>query len=210
MQHYLPHCPPPLAHSPSLSSQLFTIGHYLLNPDGTEILDPETGSTIETYSSHDIMAAARVWTGLVPAPFRPGLQIDKERNGRGNYVDPMVIDMEIRDRLPKTQIGGGYVGDGYPLCSELPDQAFLLRGTEWRLVDETSAVGGAGYHSGNAGIRGGRAPCSCRNEEGSYTTEKQDHKQGPQNAMKELCDSDAKCRILSTTQLNDNDWNSHW
>ena len=41
--------------------QLFTIGLYRLNPDGTQVLSG--GNPIPTYSQDDVSAAARVWTG---------------------------------------------------------------------------------------------------------------------------------------------------
>lgn len=43
--------------------QLFTIGLYQLNPDGTQKLDP-TGQPIPTYSNLDVMGLAKVFTGF--------------------------------------------------------------------------------------------------------------------------------------------------
>jgi uncharacterized protein (DUF1800 family) len=43
--------------------QLFTIGLYQLNPDGTQKLDP-TGNPIPTYSNTDVMGLAKVFTGF--------------------------------------------------------------------------------------------------------------------------------------------------
>jgi uncharacterized protein (DUF1800 family) len=43
--------------------QLFTIGLYQLNPDGTQKLDP-TGQPIPTYSNTDVMGLAKVFTGF--------------------------------------------------------------------------------------------------------------------------------------------------
>ncbi len=43
--------------------QLFTIGLYQLNPDGTQKLDP-TGKPIPTYSNLDVMGLAKVFTGF--------------------------------------------------------------------------------------------------------------------------------------------------
>jgi uncharacterized protein (DUF1800 family) len=43
--------------------QLFTIGLYQLNPDGTQKLDP-TGQPIPTYSNVDVMGLAKVFTGF--------------------------------------------------------------------------------------------------------------------------------------------------
>jgi len=43
--------------------QLFTIGLYQLNPDGTQKLDP-TGQAIPTYSNNDVLGLAKVFTGF--------------------------------------------------------------------------------------------------------------------------------------------------
>jgi uncharacterized protein (DUF1800 family) len=43
--------------------QLFTIGLYQLNPDGTQKLDP-TGQAIPTYSNTDVLGLAKVFTGF--------------------------------------------------------------------------------------------------------------------------------------------------
>jgi uncharacterized protein (DUF1800 family) len=43
--------------------QLFTIGLYQLNPDGTQKLDP-TGQLIPTYSNTDVLGLAKVFTGF--------------------------------------------------------------------------------------------------------------------------------------------------
>jgi uncharacterized protein (DUF1800 family) len=43
--------------------QLFSIGLYMLNNDGTNVLD-EDGNPISTYSNGDITEYARLWTGF--------------------------------------------------------------------------------------------------------------------------------------------------
>ncbi|MGD0799009.1 MAG: DUF1800 family protein [Acidobacteriaceae bacterium] len=43
--------------------QLFTIGLYQLNPDGTQVLDA-SGNAIPTYSNNDVMGLAKVFTGF--------------------------------------------------------------------------------------------------------------------------------------------------
>jgi uncharacterized protein (DUF1800 family) len=43
--------------------QLFSIGLYQLNPDGTQMLDA-TGKPIPTYSNNDVMGLAKVFTGF--------------------------------------------------------------------------------------------------------------------------------------------------
>jgi uncharacterized protein (DUF1800 family) len=44
--------------------QLFSIGLYQLNPDGTQVLDGTTGLPIETYGPNDIVGLSRVFTGF--------------------------------------------------------------------------------------------------------------------------------------------------
>jgi uncharacterized protein (DUF1800 family) len=44
--------------------QLFSIGLYQLNPDGTLVLDVTTGQPIETYGPNDIVGLSRVFTGF--------------------------------------------------------------------------------------------------------------------------------------------------
>jgi uncharacterized protein (DUF1800 family) len=43
--------------------QLFSIGLYMLNNDGTHVLDQD-GNPISTYSNDDITEYARLWTGF--------------------------------------------------------------------------------------------------------------------------------------------------
>ena len=45
-----------------------------------------------------------------------------------NPLDPMAVDAVARDYLPKTNLHGGYIGDGYPLCTSMPERSFLRKG----------------------------------------------------------------------------------
>ncbi|GMH88299.1 hypothetical protein TrST_g6936 [Triparma strigata] len=110
--------------------QLFTIGLHQLNMDGTKKLD-SNNNYIPTYTNLDIMSLARVWTGF-----------DYQFGGRGNIenysgdqsknvIDPMQINFEWRDRFPKRALDGKFIGDGYPLCRDLPSQAFLKVGARY-------------------------------------------------------------------------------
>jgi uncharacterized protein (DUF1800 family) len=51
--------------------QLFSIGLYELNPDGSPVLDAN-GDRIPTYDNGDIREFARIFTGLSYGPARPG------------------------------------------------------------------------------------------------------------------------------------------
>lgn len=65
--------------------QLFTVGLYKLNLDGTHVL--KDGEPIPTYDNKDIEEYARVWTGF----YQQGLRGNIER-GHRNRLDPMRVD----------------------------------------------------------------------------------------------------------------------
>jgi uncharacterized protein (DUF1800 family) len=65
--------------------QLFTIGLYQLNPDGTQQLDA-TGQPIPTYSNNDVMGLAKVFTGF--SWNIPGNQSDTAWYNCCAYVGP--------------------------------------------------------------------------------------------------------------------------
>eukprot|EP00603_Paraphysomonas_imperforata_P004238 CAMPEP_0114421664 /NCGR_PEP_ID=MMETSP0103-20121206/5199_1 /TAXON_ID=37642 ORGANISM="Paraphysomonas imperforata, Strain PA2" /NCGR_SAMPLE_ID=MMETSP0103 /ASSEMBLY_ACC=CAM_ASM_000201 /LENGTH=2411 /DNA_ID=CAMNT_0001590201 /DNA_START=27 /DNA_END=7262 /DNA_ORIENTATION=+ len=119
--------------------QLFTIGVWELNDDGTAKRNPSTGQRIPTYNNDNIMNAARVWTGWYHRPSRGNLIIIDE--GEANRVDPMYIRPDKRDRFPKTKLRGGYLGDGVQLCSNLPPRHFLKSGARYVLNGFTSQIG---------------------------------------------------------------------
>eukprot|EP00928_Gymnodinium_smaydae_P003202 TRINITY_DN1113_c0_g1_i8.p1 TRINITY_DN1113_c0_g1~~TRINITY_DN1113_c0_g1_i8.p1 ORF type:complete len:1938 (+),score=261.64 TRINITY_DN1113_c0_g1_i8:71-5815(+) len=118
--------------------QLFTIGLWKLDVDGTRILD-KSGNAIPTYSNFDIMNFARVFTGFRRE--RPRNNVELAWSGF-NYIDPMSMTPKLHDAYPKPDLDGGYLGDGYPLCSDVPAQAFLARGAKFVFLgsklDETS------------------------------------------------------------------------
>ena len=108
--------------------QLFTTGLFQLNMDGTEVFD-DTGGKQKVYSNDDIEEYARAWTGFVSQNIRGNTEVQTK-----NTVDPMAIVAEWRDRLPKMGLDTTYVGDGYPLCSDLPWGHFLNKGATYRLL----------------------------------------------------------------------------
>ena len=73
--------------------QLFTIGLWQLNEDGTRLLDA-TGEPIATYDNQGIVSFARAWTG-----FRRSLKRGNVEQG-DNYYDPMYISGIRRDVFP--------------------------------------------------------------------------------------------------------------
>jgi hypothetical protein len=117
--------------------QLFTIGLTKLHPDGTQVFDNITGESIPTYDNDDIMSFARIWTGFDYQPPRSNVESYLFNSGR-NPFDPMQIKPAWRDHFPKTKLDSGYIGDGYPLCFDLP-YTFLSRGARYRLLGPGSA-----------------------------------------------------------------------
>ena len=105
--------------------QLFTIGLWQLHADGTRELDGD-GKSIRTFNDHDIVTFARVWTGFHRQPTRANFEM--ENRGTRNSIDPMRIEPDDRDFLPKIDLHDGYIGDSYPLCVDLPVRSFLRRG----------------------------------------------------------------------------------
>lgn len=112
--------------------QLFSIGLYLLNEDGTLVLDPNSGEPVRTYNSENIESFSRCWTGFVSTMKRANVESLAIANR--NLIDPMMINAEYRDRFPKSDLYGGYLGDGYGLCEDLPPRAFLRKGAKYRLL----------------------------------------------------------------------------
>jgi uncharacterized protein (DUF1800 family)/uncharacterized protein (DUF1501 family) len=107
--------------------QLFTIGLWKLNIDGTYKLDGN-GEKQETYTNDDIVSFARIWTGFDRALTRSNVEHQNGLNS-DNYFDPMQLKPEWRDFFPKRALDKGFIGDGYPLCNDLPKNEFLLPGS---------------------------------------------------------------------------------
>jgi hypothetical protein len=113
--------------------QLLTIGVVQLNMDGTHKFDSQ-GDTIPTYTNDDVAEYARVWTGFS----RRGARGNIEGGDDGdNSIDPMKIRVEWRDHYPKMGLNGKYIGDGYPLCKDLPHDSFLRKGAKWKLLGKS-------------------------------------------------------------------------
>ena len=64
------------------------------------------------------------------------LLANKKRNVHsiGNRVDPMYLQGQWRDMSPKLGLDQKYVGDGIPLCVDLPDNHFLKKGATYILL----------------------------------------------------------------------------
>jgi len=108
--------------------QLFTLGVWKLHPNGSKVeID---GSNVPTYSNRNIMDFARVFTGFYEQDSRTNL----EQPRRWNEIDPMAIWTPSHDIHPKPKLDGGFLGDGYPLCDDLPSDNFLRGGAKYEFL----------------------------------------------------------------------------
>jgi hypothetical protein len=114
--------------------QLFSIGLWKLNNNGT-IQIGENGKSKETYTNLDIQNIARIWTGFKARPHRKNLEFFG--NGRINLNDPMYISHSDHDTFPKQGLDQFHIGDGYPLCDNLPARSFLRKNAKYRFLSST-------------------------------------------------------------------------
>lgn len=85
----------------------------------------------------DIESFARAWTGFVYTASRGN--IEEKKTSALNKLDHLTIEAIYRDPFPKTNLHGGYIGDGYPLCVDLPAKSFLKAGAKYRLLGGSTA-----------------------------------------------------------------------
>ena len=97
--------------------------------DGTQ--EKIDGDPIPTYDNLDIQTFARAWTGFSRSGTRSNYEGFK---WNPNKIDPMRILGERRDPFPKLDLDGGFIGDGYPLCTDIPPKSFLRKGATYRAV----------------------------------------------------------------------------
>ena len=121
--------------------QLFSIGLVEMEEDGSYQLDAH-GDPIETYTTENIQEFARCWTGFALQPFRSNIQ--NEGHSFGNRIDPMQIkgngEDTKRDLFPKMNLHRGHLGDGFPLCSDLPLRHFLSRGARYTYLGHSASA----------------------------------------------------------------------
>ena len=132
--------------------QLFCIGTNELNPDGTFKLDA-SGTPIETYGNRDIMNFARMWTGFV-APSPRNNKEDRWENRNENLQEPQKLQPRWRDPFPKTDLYGGHIGDGLPVCADLPEQMFLRTGATYVYRGYDQACDVSSVLTGGQGLGG--------------------------------------------------------
>ncbi|MBK8501267.1 MAG: DUF1800 domain-containing protein [Saprospiraceae bacterium] len=95
--------------------QLFSIGLYQLNPDGTRKHDG-AGQDIPTYGQDEIKEMAKVWTGLSVADVIPNMYDQEPYFGIGIYSADMTLPMIMYDEYhepgEKRLVGGVVIPDG--------------------------------------------------------------------------------------------------
>ena len=109
--------------------QLFTIGLWKLNLDGSFVTD-ENGAKIPTYSNKNIQAFARIWTGFQIQNFRGNIEGHRGIQST-NFLDPMRMKQGYHDVLPKLGLDDEYLGDRVQLCADLPSFYFLRKGARF-------------------------------------------------------------------------------
>ena len=94
--------------------QLFTIGLYQLNPDGS--LKLANGQPIETYTTDDVVGLARVFTGLRLAT-TDTTTCDRMRM-------PLIVDEALHEQAPSSFLGTTVSGPGVPAINAALDWIF--------------------------------------------------------------------------------------
>ena len=128
---------------------VFTIGLWELNLDGTQKLDAD-GEPIPTYDTPHVVTFARVWTGFDLQPWRGNLESANGAQSE-NYVDPLRLrangmldwngnEVSWRDSFPKMDLYDGHLGDGYPVCNQLPRRHFLRKGARYSYLGRTPSA----------------------------------------------------------------------
>ena len=115
--------------------QLFTVGLHELNPDGTDMLD-DFGRAVNTYTNLDILSNARVLTGFSFTARRGN--VEELFRSEKSRQDPLRIEVDKHDFFPKSAIDGGWIGDRYPLCVDLPKYHFLKIGAKFVFRGDSS------------------------------------------------------------------------
>ena len=85
--------------------QLFSIGLYKLNNDGTRQVD-ESGNFIRAYTNDHIMEYSRIYTGFRKRPIRGNIETRAIKGSLDNRIDPMKKHIEFADHLPKVCSSG--------------------------------------------------------------------------------------------------------
>ena len=96
--------------------QLFSIGLYELNLDGSRKTDPETGLWIPTYDNDAIKGLAKVFTGLSGGAWADPSNDFPVQFGQSMYAYSPTVPMQMFEQWhepgPKTIVGGYTIPDG--------------------------------------------------------------------------------------------------
>jgi uncharacterized protein (DUF1800 family) len=92
--------------------QLFSMGLYQLNPDGTHVTD-SNGQSVPTYDNTHVETFARLFTGL---NYAGSTTIS---NGAINYHQPMIMYEAFHDTNPKQVFGGVTLPGGTPGVADI-------------------------------------------------------------------------------------------
>lgn len=91
--------------------QLFTIGLYELNPDGTKKVD-EASNFIPTYDNYDIFQLAKVFTGLT---YGDAFLFGQNPASQYTFTMPMEMYDTWHEPGPKQLVNGGMIEDRNPV-----------------------------------------------------------------------------------------------
>ena len=116
----------------ALNLQLFSVGLYKLNMDGS-IIHQASGNAEDTYTIDDIVSYSRAWTGFRSRNKRGGAATGAE-NFADTTLDPLYIDPDRRDWFPKNDLSKGFIGDKVARCADLPARHSLRKGSIYRLL----------------------------------------------------------------------------
>ena len=109
--------------------QLFTIGLYELNIDGSRKQDAN-GDDIPTYTQADITELAKVFTGLSVSAVMPNMYIDEAEFGVGIYLglltEPMAMYEDWHEPGQKTILGGQIIPNGQSGMEDIKDALDIL------------------------------------------------------------------------------------
>lgn len=94
--------------------QLFTLGLYQLNMDGTQKMNG--GQPMETYTQADVSGLARVFTGLAPA--------SSDSTTTARYRQPLVMNAAINETGAATFLGTTVTGGGMAAIKTALDAIF--------------------------------------------------------------------------------------
>ena len=105
--------------------QLFSIGLYELNQDGSRKTDPNTGLWIPTYDNNDIQGLAKVFTGLSGSKWADENNTSPvtfgERYNRYSLIDPMIMYPFWHEPGEKKIIGNHIIQAGQTGMEDIND-----------------------------------------------------------------------------------------